>query len=498
MVDISGRSGDGFGKVKDAFAENFAVEGDVGASVAVTIDGELVVDLWGGTQDEAGTVPWEEDTIINVFSTTKTMSCLSLLVLASRGLVDVDAPVARYWPEFAEAGKEDTVLVRHLLSHTAGLPSWDQRIEPTDLYDWDLVCGLLAKQAPWWEPGSKSGYHGITQGNLVGEVVRRVDGRTVGTFFAEEIAGPLGADFHIGTPPEHDDRIALVIPPSADAPAGLGGSPEIPKDSIPYRAANPRLDATQSWEIPWRRAEIPAAGGHGNARSVALAQSVVSAGGTARGVELLSAETIERIFDVQSAGRDLVLGIGVTFGVGYGLNSPRAADRAQRARLLLGWLGRVARRQRRRRRDDDGLRDEPHGPGHRRRRSGPPHPARLLRVARHLSASTTPGHEDPASPVARSAVRDAVSGVRWSSVAVSVTGAGRSWPKIGTPAGHCRTAGFQSEKTPVGLSFHSHVCSTHSGSVGCLCSSMPNRRGGRLDVQASTGTMYSWATSPVI
>ncbi len=324
MVDISGRCDAGYGAVKDAFAENFALEGDVGASVALTIDGELVVDLWGGTQDRAGQVPWEEDTIINVFSTTKTMACLSALVLASRGLLDVDAPVATYWPEFADAGKED-VLVRHLLSHTAGLPGWDERLEPTDLYDWDLVTGLLAKQATWWEPGSKSGYHGISQGNLVGEVVRRIDGRSVGTFFAEEIAGPLGADFHIGTGPEHDHRIALVIPPTADAPAALAGqAAEVPKDSIPYRAANPRLSAEQSWEIPWRRAEIPAAGGHGNARSVALAQSVVSAGGTARGVELLSADVIERIFDVQSAGRDLVLGIGVTFGVGYGLNSSRA------------------------------------------------------------------------------------------------------------------------------------------------------------------------------
>jgi CubicO group peptidase (beta-lactamase class C family) len=323
MVDISGRCRDGFGGVKDAFAENFVTEGDVGASVAVTIDGELVVDLWGGSQDRAGEVPWAEDTIINVFSTTKTMCCLSALVLASRGLLDVDAPVATYWPEFAEAGKEG-VLVRHLLSHTAGLPGWEQRLEPTDLYDWDLVTGLLAKQATWWEPGSKSGYHGISQGNLVGEVVRRVDGRSVGTFFAEEVAGPLGADFHIGTPPECDDRVALAIPPDDSAPAALAGQPEVPRDSIPYRAANPRLSAEQSWEIPWRRAEIPAAGGHGNARSVALAQSVVSAGGTARGVELLSGEVVERIFDVQAAGRDLVLGIGVTFGVGYGLNSPRA------------------------------------------------------------------------------------------------------------------------------------------------------------------------------
>jgi len=167
------------------------------------------------------------------------------------------------------------------------------------------------------------------------QVVRRVDGRSVGRFFAEEIAGPLGADFHIGTGPEHDDRIALVIPPpltepqteiegeSAGGTAPSFGGPKINRESIPYRAANPRLTAEQSWTIPWRRAEIPAAGGHGNARSVALAQSVVSAGGSARGVDLLSKETIDRIFDVQSAGRDLVMGIGVTFGVGYGLNSPR-------------------------------------------------------------------------------------------------------------------------------------------------------------------------------
>ena len=325
MVDISGQCPPGFGAVRDAFAENFEVAGDVGASVAVTLDGELVVDLWGGTLDVAGAVPWEADTIINVFSTTKTMSCLSLLVLASRGLVDVDAPVARYWPEFAAAGKAETVLVRHVLSHTAGLPAWDSPLDGAELYDWERVTGLLAAQEPWWEPGSRSGYHAITQGNLVGEVVRRVDGRSVGRFFAEEIAGPLGADFYIGTGPEQDDRVALVIPPTMDAPPALGGKqPELTAGSIPARATNPPLVAEQSWEIPWRRAEIPAAGGHGNARSVALAQSVVSAGGSARGVELLSKEVVDRIFDVQAAGRDLVLGIGVTFGVGYGLNSPRA------------------------------------------------------------------------------------------------------------------------------------------------------------------------------
>jgi len=320
-VDISGTCVAKLGAVKDAFAANFEKNGDVGASAAVVMNGELVVDVWGGHQDAAKTKPWQRDTIVNVFSTTKTMSCLSLLVLVSRGLVDVDQPVARYWPEFAANGKGN-VLVRHLLSHTAGLPGWEKRLEPTDLYDWHKVTRLLAEQATWWEPGWKSGYHGISQGNLVGEVVRRVDGRSVGRFFADEIAQPVGADFHIGTPAECDPRIALVIPPPP-MPTSGGGAAAPARDSIPYRAANPRLTAEQSWEIPWRRAEIPAAGGHGNARSVALAQAAVSHGGQLRGAKLLSKSTIDRIFDVQAAGRDLVLGIGVTFGVGYGLNSPR-------------------------------------------------------------------------------------------------------------------------------------------------------------------------------
>lgn len=321
-IDISGDCAARLGAVKDAFARNFSVNNDVGASVAVVKDGELVVDLWGGHQDVARATPWARDTIINVFSTTKTMSCLALLVLISRGLVDADAPVQNYWPEFGQNGKQG-VLVRHLLSHTAGVPGWDQRMDAAELYDWDKVTHLLATQAPWWTPGSKSGYHAISQGNLVGEVVRRVDGRSVGRFFAEEIAGPVGADFHIGLGAEHDARVAPVIPVPPLQFGGEGGSGQPDQNSIPYRAMNPRLVAEQSWTIPWRRAEIPAAGGHGNARSVALAQAAVSHGGSLRGVELLSGKVIDRIFDVQAAGRDLVLGIGVTFGVGYGLNSPR-------------------------------------------------------------------------------------------------------------------------------------------------------------------------------
>jgi CubicO group peptidase (beta-lactamase class C family) len=322
MADISGSCDKRFDRVKDALAACFDQHGDVGASAAVVYKDEVVVDLWGGHLDIERTKPWERDTIINVWSTTKTMSCLSLLVLASRGLVDVDAPVERYWPEFGQAGKGN-VLVRHLLSHTAGVPGWEARVEPEMIYDWDRAASLLAAQPSWWEAGTKSGYHALSQGNLVGEVVRRVDGRSVGTFFAEEIAGPMGADFHIGTSAEHDHRVAPVIP-APPLVFGSGDGSVVPsRDSIPARASNPRLRAEQSWDIAWRRAEIPAAGGHGNALSVALAQCAVSHGGSARGVDLLTPTTVERIFDVQAAGRDLVLGIGVTFGVGYGLNSPR-------------------------------------------------------------------------------------------------------------------------------------------------------------------------------
>jgi CubicO group peptidase (beta-lactamase class C family) len=338
MVAVNGACSAKFAKVKDAFAANFDANGDVGASVALVMGGELVVDLWGGTLDAEGTTPWERDTVINVWSTTKTMACLSLLVLASRDLVDVDAPVERYWPEFGANGKGN-VLVRHILSHTAGLPAWDQRLDGTDLYDWDRVTALLATQPTWWEPGTRSGYHAVTQGNLVGEVVRRVDGRSVGRFFADEIAGPLGADFHIGVKPEDDHRVAPVIPAPPLVFGSADGSVEPDRGSIPYRAANPRLVAEQSWDIAWRRAEIPAAGGHGNARGVALAQSVVSGGGTSRGVDLLTPAVVDRIFDVQAAGRDLVLGIGVTFGVGYGLNSPRSPISPNRRVCYWGGWG---------------------------------------------------------------------------------------------------------------------------------------------------------------
>jgi CubicO group peptidase (beta-lactamase class C family) len=338
MVEVQGHCHEAFGAVRAAFEQNFGDAGDVGASAAVTVEGEVVVDLWAGTGTPVGggsDVAWQRDTIINVYSTTKTMAALTVLLLADRGVLDLDAPVARYWPEFAVNGK-DGVLVRHVLGHTAGLPGWDEPLAPEDLFDHDRVAGLLAVQAPWWEPGTASGYHAITQGFLEGELVRRVTGETLGTVFARELAGPLGADFHIGTAPEHDARVVRVIPPSE----GLDAA-GLPPESVAVRAVgNPRLAAQLSWTEAWRRAEIPAANGHGHARSVAQVQAVVANGGTVGGRTFVSAGTLDRIFDEQAFGTDLVLRLPLRLGIGYGLVSEvTPLSTSERACFWGGWGG---------------------------------------------------------------------------------------------------------------------------------------------------------------
>jgi CubicO group peptidase (beta-lactamase class C family) len=203
-----------------------------------------------------------------------------------------------------------------------------------DLYDWDLCCSRLAAQEPWWEPGAASGYHALTEGYLVGEVIRRITGDTLGTFFAREIAGPLGADFHIGTGPEHDARVARVIPPPA---LELPDDP----DGIAVRTlGNPFLTAEESWTEAWRRAEIPAAGGHGNARCVARVQSVLACGGEVDGVRLLSEAGCDAVFEEQAHGTDLVLGAPLRLGMGYGLNSADLpVSPNERACFWGGWGG---------------------------------------------------------------------------------------------------------------------------------------------------------------
>ncbi|MEX2230506.1 MAG: serine hydrolase domain-containing protein [Dehalococcoidia bacterium] len=318
MTAIHGVCDDRFAAVRAAFQANFDAGRDVGASFAVTLDGETVVDLWGGHADEARTRPWERDTIVNVYSTTKTMTALCTLILADRGDLDFYAPVAKYWPEFAQNGK-GAIEVRHLLSHSSGLSGWDEPLTVEDLYDWEKVTSLLAAQAPWWEPGTASGYHSLTQGYLVGEVVRRITGRSLGTFFRDEIAVPLDADFHIGLDDRHFSRAADLIPPQSGSVLTVQG------DSVAARTfRNPPINALDSRTAGWRHAEIPAAGGHGNARSVAQIHAVLANGGAVGGTRLLSPAGCETVFDEQIRGTDLVLGVPARFGMGFGLNSPEA------------------------------------------------------------------------------------------------------------------------------------------------------------------------------
>ena len=317
MVEIHGACEDRFAAVRSTFASNFDTGLDEGASVAVTLDGKLVVDLWAGHADEARQRPWVRDTIANVYSTTKTMTALCALILADRGELDFYAPVAKYWPEFAANGKA-AVEVRHLMSHSSGLSGWQEPMTVEDLYDWEKATSLLAAQAPWWEPGTASGYHAITQGYLVGEVVRRISGKSLGTFFREEVAGPLDADFHIGLAGSNDARVADLIPPEAVSAQFTAD----PSSILGRTLSNPPMDALDSRTVGWRRAEIPAANGHGNARSVARVHTVLANGGEAFGKRLLSQAGCERVFDEQQKGVDLVLGAPVRLGMGFGLTSP--------------------------------------------------------------------------------------------------------------------------------------------------------------------------------
>jgi CubicO group peptidase (beta-lactamase class C family) len=315
MADIQGICDERFEAVRRQLQQNVDSGAELGASIVLDLDGEIAVDLWGGYADEGRTRPWDRDTITNVWSTTKTVTSLAALMLVDRGELDVDAPVARYWPEFAAAGKQD-VLVRHLLSHTSGVSGLDQPAVVEDLYDWEKSTSRFAAQAPWWAPGTASGYHALNFGHLVGEVLRRITGTTLKQFIAEEIARPLGADFQIGAVESDWGRIAPVIPP-----------PPLPFDlealgmdsPVVKTFTGPPADASNANTAAWRQADIGAANGHGNARSVARILSVISRGGAVDGIRLLRPETIELIFQEQSNGVDLVLGMPFRFGIGYGL-----------------------------------------------------------------------------------------------------------------------------------------------------------------------------------
>ncbi|MEU5591782.1 serine hydrolase domain-containing protein [Streptomyces sp. NPDC020298] len=327
-VRVQGHCDARFTAVRRAFEENFRDREELGAAVAVTVGGEPVVDLWGGWADAARTRPWQRDTLVNVWSTSKGPVALCAHILADRGLLDFDAPVADYWPEFAAAGKEK-VLVRHLLSHRAGLSGIREPHSLPQLYDWELTTARLAATEPWWEPGTRSGYHALTYGFLVGEVVRRVSGLLPGAFLEREVTGPLGIDFRIGLPEREAGRAAELVHARA-APSSEQSA--IFSQLAPAAIAaltNPGVGAKEANTPEWRAAEIPAANGHGTARAVAELYGVFAGRGTYGGRRVLSAEAAERVREGQGSCRDLVLGAGfeheTEVGLGLWLSGPNGS-----------------------------------------------------------------------------------------------------------------------------------------------------------------------------
>jgi CubicO group peptidase (beta-lactamase class C family) len=289
-----------------SLAEEVTSGGELGAAIAVDIDGEMVVDIWGGYADRAKTRQWDRDTIVNVFSSTKNITALAALLLIDRGSLDPFGPVAAYWPEFAANGKQD-IEVRHILGHTSGISGWEMPFRIEDVYDWEKSTARLAAQAPWWEPGTASGYHALTIGHLVGEMVRRITGMTLKEFVRKEIAEPLGADIQIGARAEDDSRIAeLIPPPPLDLP--LDALPEDHPMRKTFAMQPPTSEAALTAQTTaWRRADIGSGNGHGNARALTRSLSPISLDGTVSGVRLLRPETIELIFHEQADGVDLVL-----------------------------------------------------------------------------------------------------------------------------------------------------------------------------------------------
>lgn len=304
-----------FDAVAAAFADNFRSEGEIGASFCVFKDGRKVVDLWGGHADAARTRPWERDTLVNVWSTTKGMMALCVARLNDQGLLANDRPVADYWPEFAANGK-GAVTVAQLFSHQAGLCGPSRQLTEAELLDTDFLSNLLASEAPHWAVGSRSGYHALTIGPLGDGLFRKVTGKTVGQYFRDEIAGPCGVDFHIGLPVEDDGRVAEIVHdgnPQSGGQESFNAYQRLAQVHVPVHAALANLRA-------WRVQGTPSAAGTGNARSVASIYAALATDRRLGGVELVSCPALEAATRVQIENEDLVLRFPMTWGVGFALN----------------------------------------------------------------------------------------------------------------------------------------------------------------------------------
>lgn len=315
-MEILGSADPAFAAVRDAFAGNFDKGLEVGAALAVSVDGQPVVDLWAGWADAARTRPWERDTLACVFSCTKGVVAIAALLLVRRGQLDLDAPVATYWPEFAQAGKE-SIPVRWLLTHQAGLSAIDTPLKFGSLSKWDVMVEALAAQAPSWEPGTGHGYHGVTYGHLIGEVMRRITGKSVGAYIHDELAVPLGLDLVLGLPEDDEARTADMVAPPPPELGQVSFFSHFTPDSLGARSfGNPpdcnAIDHTNSRKF--RAAEIPAANAHGTARSLAALYAALP--------DLLGPDLLAEAGRAHVTGVDLVMQLPTSFGLGFEVTLP--------------------------------------------------------------------------------------------------------------------------------------------------------------------------------
>lgn len=314
MATLQGHCDAAFNNVRELLEQNISSAEELGLSLCVDIDGKNVLDLWGGYADQERSKPWSKDTIVCPWSMSKCVTNLAALVLVDRGLLDPSANVSQYWPEFAANGKEN-VKVWHILTHSSAIPAWEKPVTFEEICDNARATERLAAQAPWWEPGTSSGYHPVTQGHLVSELIRRVTGKRAGEFIAEEMAGPLGADLQLGVAEKDWHRVAELSPPPPFVPP-----PGFDATSIPARAlSSPSLQAELSATPEFRNTELPAINGFGNARSYARILSALSLGGTVDGTKLLNPETVQLATTELIKGTDLVLRKPLRFGLGFGL-----------------------------------------------------------------------------------------------------------------------------------------------------------------------------------
>jgi len=336
-MNIDGLCDPRFAGVRDAFAWCFAEGLEHGGGVSVVVQGKIVVDLWGGHADAARTRPWRRDTLINVWSSTKGVVALAIAMLVERGKLDYAAPVAHYWPEFAEGGKE-AITLDQVMSHRSGLNGLAVPMDEAGLFAWTPYVDALAAMPPLWEPGSRCVYHALSYGHLAGEVLRRVDGRSIGRFIAEEIAGPLRADFHVGLAQAEDLRAAEMIegPKTSDWVDFVRASP------FPHACDNPTPRALAPNDRAWRAAEVPGGNGQSTAHALARIYGMMAAGGSLEGKALIGRAAIEEAARPRFRGMDDSFALPAAFAAGYQIEDPVYAGLASAQTFgHTGWGGAV-------------------------------------------------------------------------------------------------------------------------------------------------------------